>query len=235
MLAMAQKLHDEYVQAGEEARDRLIDEGKAKAETHRRAGREGRPRAHARTLRLSARTLSAALTTCVASSATTAVTCATTSRTCWATWSTTRPRRALAQWGRRPPIESPSPSGRIRSLRRARRPTSPDVDDSAPNEATSPLHGARQRLQTTARQPHPVRTHLQRLSRRWARSPMRTSGSTVAPEPSGRPQPVCDARARRTADPELPRRRAQGGFPRSAQQRTTSPDDNPTDAPRWNF
>ena len=33
MLAMAQKLHDEYVQAGEEARDRLIDEGKVKAET----------------------------------------------------------------------------------------------------------------------------------------------------------------------------------------------------------
>ncbi|WP_291383555.1 DivIVA domain-containing protein [Demequina sp.] len=33
MLAMAQKLHDEYVQAGEEARDRLIDEGKIKAET----------------------------------------------------------------------------------------------------------------------------------------------------------------------------------------------------------
>ncbi len=33
MLAMAQKLHDEYVQAGEEARDRLIDEGKFKAET----------------------------------------------------------------------------------------------------------------------------------------------------------------------------------------------------------
>ncbi|PKQ17655.1 MAG: hypothetical protein CVT68_07430 [Actinobacteria bacterium HGW-Actinobacteria-8] len=32
MLAMAQKLHDEYVQAGEEARDRLIDEGKVKAE-----------------------------------------------------------------------------------------------------------------------------------------------------------------------------------------------------------
>ena len=33
MLAMAQKLHDEYVQAGEEARDRLVDEGKVKAET----------------------------------------------------------------------------------------------------------------------------------------------------------------------------------------------------------
>lgn len=33
MLAMAQKLHDEYVQAGEETRDRLIDEGKAKAES----------------------------------------------------------------------------------------------------------------------------------------------------------------------------------------------------------
>ena len=33
MLAMAQKLHDEYVQAGEEARDRLIDEGKVKAES----------------------------------------------------------------------------------------------------------------------------------------------------------------------------------------------------------
>src|SRR5690554_4379561 len=33
MLAMAQKLHDEYVQAGEETRDRLIDEGKSKAES----------------------------------------------------------------------------------------------------------------------------------------------------------------------------------------------------------
>src|SRR5690554_5652494 len=33
MLAMAQKLHDEYVQAGEETRDRLVEEGKAKAES----------------------------------------------------------------------------------------------------------------------------------------------------------------------------------------------------------
>ncbi len=33
MLAMAQKLHDEYVQAGEEARERLIDDAKAKAES----------------------------------------------------------------------------------------------------------------------------------------------------------------------------------------------------------
>lgn len=32
MLAMAQKLHDEYVQAGEEQRDRLIDSAKTKAE-----------------------------------------------------------------------------------------------------------------------------------------------------------------------------------------------------------
>ncbi|WP_084100457.1 DivIVA domain-containing protein [Demequina sp. NBRC 110051] len=33
MLAMAQKLHDEYVAAGEEERDRLIDEAKTKAES----------------------------------------------------------------------------------------------------------------------------------------------------------------------------------------------------------
>ncbi|MFV0633251.1 DivIVA domain-containing protein [Demequina sp.] len=33
MLAMAQKLHDEYVQAGESERDRLVEEGKAKAES----------------------------------------------------------------------------------------------------------------------------------------------------------------------------------------------------------
>ena len=33
MLAMAQKLHDEYVEAGEEQRDRLVEEGKAKAES----------------------------------------------------------------------------------------------------------------------------------------------------------------------------------------------------------
>ncbi|WP_156155992.1 DivIVA domain-containing protein [Demequina phytophila] len=33
MLAMAQKLHDEYVQAGEEEKERLIEEGKAKAES----------------------------------------------------------------------------------------------------------------------------------------------------------------------------------------------------------
>lgn len=33
MLAMAQKLHDEYVQAGEETRDRLVEEAKAKAES----------------------------------------------------------------------------------------------------------------------------------------------------------------------------------------------------------
>ena len=33
MLAMAQKLHDEYVQAGEETRDRLVEEGKSKAES----------------------------------------------------------------------------------------------------------------------------------------------------------------------------------------------------------
>ncbi|WP_084104234.1 DivIVA domain-containing protein [Demequina sp. NBRC 110056] len=33
MLAMAQKLHDEYVQAGESERDRLIDEAKVKAES----------------------------------------------------------------------------------------------------------------------------------------------------------------------------------------------------------
>lgn len=33
MLAMAQKLHDEYVQAGEEERERLIEEAKAKAES----------------------------------------------------------------------------------------------------------------------------------------------------------------------------------------------------------
>ena len=33
MLAMAQKLHDEYVHAGEEERDRLIDEAKSKAES----------------------------------------------------------------------------------------------------------------------------------------------------------------------------------------------------------
>ncbi|GIG54297.1 DivIVA domain-containing protein [Demequina activiva] len=33
MLAMAQKLHDEYVSAGEEERDRIIDEAKNKAET----------------------------------------------------------------------------------------------------------------------------------------------------------------------------------------------------------
>ena len=33
MLAMAQKLHDEYVHAGEEERDRIIDEAKNKAET----------------------------------------------------------------------------------------------------------------------------------------------------------------------------------------------------------
>jgi DivIVA domain-containing protein len=32
MLAMAQKLHDEYVHAGEEERDRIIDEGRFKAE-----------------------------------------------------------------------------------------------------------------------------------------------------------------------------------------------------------
>ena len=33
MLAMAQKLHDEYVQAGEEERDRMLDEAKSKAES----------------------------------------------------------------------------------------------------------------------------------------------------------------------------------------------------------
>jgi DivIVA domain-containing protein len=33
MLSMAQKLHDDYVQAGEAERDRIIDEGKAKAES----------------------------------------------------------------------------------------------------------------------------------------------------------------------------------------------------------
>ena len=33
MLAMAQKLHDEYVAAGEEEKERLIEEGKAKAES----------------------------------------------------------------------------------------------------------------------------------------------------------------------------------------------------------
>lgn len=33
MLSMAQRLHDDYVQAGEAERDRIIDEGKAKAET----------------------------------------------------------------------------------------------------------------------------------------------------------------------------------------------------------
>jgi len=33
MLAMAQKLHDEYVQAGEEERDRLVEEAKTKAES----------------------------------------------------------------------------------------------------------------------------------------------------------------------------------------------------------
>ncbi len=32
MLAMAQKLHDEYVQAGEEAREKILNEAKAKAE-----------------------------------------------------------------------------------------------------------------------------------------------------------------------------------------------------------
>jgi DivIVA domain-containing protein len=33
MLSMAQKLHDDYVQAGEAERDRIIDEGKSKAES----------------------------------------------------------------------------------------------------------------------------------------------------------------------------------------------------------
>ena len=33
MLSMAQRLHDDYVQAGEAERDRIIDEGKAKAES----------------------------------------------------------------------------------------------------------------------------------------------------------------------------------------------------------
>ncbi|WP_082098819.1 DivIVA domain-containing protein [Demequina iriomotensis] len=33
MLAMAQKLHDEYVAAGEEEKERLVEEGKAKAES----------------------------------------------------------------------------------------------------------------------------------------------------------------------------------------------------------
>ncbi|WP_296667067.1 DivIVA domain-containing protein [Demequina sp.] len=33
MLAMAQKLHDEYVSAGEEEKERLVEEGKAKAES----------------------------------------------------------------------------------------------------------------------------------------------------------------------------------------------------------